>query len=111
MIKAVELTLRLNPIWLTYPLFSVASATGVVYSRPMGANNLVNITILSRGSASFFIAFPRITSDRPFEYMFAVSKVLMPASYANLICEMASSSPMAQGMLPSGVPSSVMIYT
>lgn len=38
-------------------------------------------TISSRGRLSRLIAFPKITSDSPFEYTLAVSNVWIPSSY------------------------------
>ena len=38
-------------------------------------------TISSRGRLSALIALPRYTSESPFEYTFAVSKVFTPCSY------------------------------
>ncbi len=40
-------------------------------------------TISSRGRLSALMALPRYTSERPFEYKFAVSKVFTPRSYLN----------------------------
>jgi len=57
-----------------------------------GWNVLVMMTTLSRGMSYFFKNLPRICSDWPKEYTFAVSKVLMPWSYAYLSCLKDSSS-------------------
>ena len=46
---------------------------------------LVMMTTFSLGMLWTLSAFPRIRSDSPFEYMFAVSKVLMPLSYLCVI--------------------------
>ena len=44
-------------------------------------STFVITTISSLGRLYFLMAFPRISSDSPFEYTFAVSKVWIPASY------------------------------
>jgi len=75
------------------------------------SHTFVMTTISSRGRLSTLMALPRCTSERPFEYTSAVSKVFTPCSYligaretivrvrtkrcthANFTCSVASFSP------------------
>lgn len=65
----------------------------------MGWRSFVAITTASR-SAKSLSARPRISSLEPFEYMFAVSKKLIPASTACRMSGRASCSPFDQTGCP-----------
>ena len=70
---------------------------------PMRIRTLVAMTSSSRGSLSFFNAWPSSISASPSEYTSAVSMKLTPASNAALTCASTSASP----SWPIGLPSSL----
>ncbi len=81
----VKLTGRFRPnhpfTYFTHRCEQLRDVININMEADCCPHTLVMTTISSRGRLSALMALPRYTSERPFEYTFAVSKVFTPCSY------------------------------